>query len=163
MFLFYTLPPAASVHASDCQSSKNYRICDASRCRACRSITASRCAGRSSLSYTQVLQPFAQQLSRNQTLQLPSSGTNNQGKKEHNAPALPLAICSASATGSTTGSGVHIPALMREDSSKGPRPLVSQLIRTPPVVKENGQRAAMSGISGAREQNTRIRDNFDLL
>ncbi len=140
MFLFYTLPPAASVHASDCQSSKNYRISNASRCRAC--LTASRCAGRSSLSYTQVLQPFAQQLSRNQTLQLPSSGTNNQGK-EHTAPALPLAICSASATGSTTGSGVHIPALMREDSSNGPRPLVSQLIRTPPVVKENGQMAAM--------------------
>lgn len=51
------------------------------------------------------------------------------------ASTLHLAICSASVTGNTTGSGVHMPALMREESNNGPLPLASQWIRTPPEEK----------------------------
>jgi hypothetical protein len=41
-------------------------------------------------------------------------------------------IRSASATGISTGSGVHKPALTREESSRGPRPLDSQFSNTLP-------------------------------
>ena len=77
---------------------------------------------------------------------------------------LPLAICSASVTGKTTGSGVHIPALMREESNNGPLPLVSQWIRTPPEVIKNGHNGCNrdEGHRATRE-STSIRDNFDLI
>jgi hypothetical protein len=70
-------------------------------------------------------------------------------------------IRSASATGISTGSGVHKPALTREESSTGPRPLDSQFSNTLP----EGSVFWRESADGAKQEINRtcVGEDLDLL
>jgi hypothetical protein len=88
---------------------------------------------------------------------------------QNRGSSIPLVICSASATGISTGSGVHMPALTREESSRELLPPASQFCSTWPATKGTDQSQIVQNCGSGRMQNKRkrgsacIRDDFDQL